>query len=64
LTGKIRALRVDASPEDPVIPAFPYTRTRFVVLSAVLLMGIVAPRPSARAQVVDPSQAKAVVNCE
>jgi len=64
LTEKSRALRVDETHEDLVTPASPYTRPRLTLLIAVLVWGIVAPSGRAWAQLVDPGEAKAVVNCE
>jgi cell division septation protein DedD len=50
--------------EDLVTPALPYTHAKAAVVVAALLLGTGGASPCAFAQLVDPTEAKAVVNCE
>lgn len=64
MTHEDHALRVDPNHEEPVTPAVrPSLATVVVLLTALAFeAGVAAPRASA--QLLDPREAKAVVNCE
>jgi cell division septation protein DedD len=64
LTHEDRALRVDLEHEDPATPAFRVTLVTVVSLLAALVFEGAIAAPRACAQILDPTEAKAVVNCE
>lgn len=64
MTHEDRALRVDLEHEDPATPAFRVTLVTVVSLLAALVFEGAIAAPRAFAQILDPTEAKAVVNCE
>lgn len=64
MTHADHALRVEPEHEDAVTPAFRPSLVTVVSLLAVLLLEVGFATPRALAQLLDPTEAKAVVNCE
>ncbi len=64
MTHEDRALRVDLEHEDPATPACRIAFATVVSLLAALVLEAGVATPRASAQLLDPAEAKAVVNCE
>lgn len=60
----MRPLTFSGPLEEPVTPASPNTLLRSTIVAVALLLGAALRPPCASAQVGNPTEAKAVVNCE